>query len=202
MKNSIIGFIIGVLIGAIGMYFLKKCDKIPIDVPIKIDVPIPPIVDSFPPIVYPKPIKIPVTNPINKELQKELDKVKSERDSLKVYKEFVVKRVYKEKFEDSIQTIIVDAETTGTLDLLGVKYETKPRTIKVDTVVPIKLPKQLDRAINLYIEGGIPLGNQVKADFNYKLGIDIVNKKKIIYGASYAPQHKYLYGKIGKQFNF
>lgn len=203
MKNGIIGFVIGLLIGGIGMYFLKKCDTEPVEVPIYIEIPIPVKDSLFDPIDDPKPLPSkPKMNPINKALKDQLAKVTSERDSLKVLKDFAVKRVYEETVEDSIQTITARVETTGTMDKIQLGYVQKPRTIKYKDTLTVDLPKSLERAVNLYIEGGVPFENNVDVGFKYKLGVDIVNKKKIIYGVSYAPQSKYIFGKIGKQFNF
>lgn len=192
MKNIIISFIVGFILGCIGMYFLRDCDNEVIKVPVKIEVPIPPVKDSFPSIDNPKPIEpsnpIYIKNPINKILQDSLNKVITERDSLRIYKEFTVKRQYQEKFEDSIQTIIVDTETTGTMDKIKVKYEQKPRTIIIDTVTPIKVPKQVkfsaggelilpdtESPVKLSVKPEIGITNK-KGNLTFEVGRDFFNK--------------------------
>ena len=108
---------------------------------------------------------------------------------------------YNEVFDDSLQTITVSAEAS-LLQSLSVAYKTKPRTIKVDTVIPIKIPAN-DRAINLYTEIGIPMAPQVGViqPIIFKAGIDYETKSNWIFGVSYDTRGTG-WGKIGKKLNF
>lgn len=177
MKNLIISFIAGLLVGAIGMFFLKKCDEKPIDVPIDIKIPVPGKDTIFVPIKEPKPLPdtLKIKNPINIKLKKELDSARSLIDSLEAYKAFAVKREYKEIFEDSTQKITVNAETTGTLDLVNVGYEIFPDTINYKDTLKIKVPSH-----NKFYFGGeivVPSNNSnMSHSFAPKLGM--LNKKQ------------------------
>lgn len=196
MKNIIITFIISFLLGGITVYFLKKCKTKTITV--EVEVPVPPIIDSFP-YKVPVPKPYPVENPINKELAHKLNEANNIIDSLKVYKEFAVKRSYTEVFEDTIQTITVDAEATGTIDLMRVKYIQKERTIKVPIEIETPITK---RSFTLYTESGLPLQqHSTTTPFIAKFGFDITNSKNWVYGPSYSTDGRF-WLKGGKKFDF
>lgn len=73
-------------------------------------------------------------NPINKELESKYLQAEKEKDSLKLkllYYEAIQMRKYHEVYEDKNIVIDVFANTTGTLDSLGVKYKTKEDSIRL-----------------------------------------------------------------------
>jgi hypothetical protein len=77
---------------------------------------------------------IELENPINKDLENKYLTAKKNNDSLQMellYYKAIQTRKYHEKYEDNNITIDVYANTTGTLDSLGVKYKTKEDSIKV-----------------------------------------------------------------------
>lgn len=77
---------------------------------------------------------IELENPINKELESKYLQAQKDKDSLKLkllYFEAIQVRKYHEKYEDKNITIDVFANTTGTLDSLGVKYKTKKDSVKI-----------------------------------------------------------------------
>lgn len=77
---------------------------------------------------------IELENPINKELESKYLQAQKDNDSLKMkllYFEAIQLRKYHEKYEDKNITIDVFANTTGTLDSLGVKYKTKKDSVKI-----------------------------------------------------------------------
>lgn len=81
---------------------------------------------------------IKLENPLNKKLEEEYKLALKEKDSLKIklmYLEAIQTRKYHEKYEDKNILIDVFANTTGTLDSLGIKYKTKSDTIKVKQTV-------------------------------------------------------------------
>lgn len=199
MKNLLIGFIIGVILGSIITYQLKKCDTKPVTKTITVEVEIPAVKDSFP-YEVPVPYPVPTPNPINAELKAQLDSAKTALDSLRTYKLFAVKRNYKETFKDENLSITVDAETTGTLDILGVKYEIEAKTIKVDKEVIFDIPD--NRSLTIYLEGGLPLKQYSEASpVIAKPGFDWTTKKNWVYGGSYSTDGR-LWFKTGKKFDF
>ena len=73
-------------------------------------------------------------NPVNKDLESKYLQAKKDNDSLEMellYYKAIQTRKYHEKYEDKNITIDVFANTTGTLDSLGVKYKTKEDSIKI-----------------------------------------------------------------------
>lgn len=199
MKNFIGGLIIGLLIGGLTTYFIMKKSFVEVDVPIKIEVPVPVKDSVFDPIEAPIPVLVKkevVQNPINKELLEELKTANSVIDSLTTLKEFVVKRTYKEIFSDSLQDITVDAETTGTLDKLQVSYQTKPYTISLDTTVAVPIPVQAE----LYVGGSVLLPfEETSLKPSLKASIQLVNKKhNKVWSVQYDPINKT--GEIGLNF--
>lgn len=211
MKNIIISFIVGVIVGAIGMWFLKKCDTVPIKIPVDIEVPIP-IEDSiFDPIINPKPIKETPKSfkpkPINKDLKKDLDSSKTIIDSLAIYKKFAIKRTYKDSLVDDIQTINYNIEATGTVDKIQIGYKTKPRTINYKDTLKIDIPS----TTKFFVGGSIfiPKNNNISLDIpnniylkpSIKPGLLMINKKDTkAYNIEIDPINKT--GELGLYFRF
>lgn len=196
MKNSLTKYLVIFLLGMGLMLFLKQCNTEIIKVPITIEVEVPVIEKVHDTIDNPVPVPYAV---------KEIDtilvaKYKKSNDSLRVelFKRAVEINTYKEVFDDSIQTITVYAKTVGILNSLSVSYKTKPRVIRFDTILKIKVPKN-DRSLSPYIEVGAPtkLGGIVIL----KVGADFKNKKNWILGFGY-DTNETIWFKIGKTFNF
>ena len=81
---------------------------------------------------------IKLENPLNKKLEAEYKQALKEKDSLKLkllYLESIQIRKYHEKYEDKNILIDIFANTTGTLDSIGVKYKTKSDTIPIKKTV-------------------------------------------------------------------
>jgi len=79
---------------------------------------------------------VPVENPINKELLQKYEQAIQDNDSLKaltLYKEAVTERLYIETLEDSVQTITVKTEVTGTMKKQSIDYLTKAKTVQFQT---------------------------------------------------------------------
>lgn len=112
-----------------------------VKVPVTIEVKVPVIEKVHDTIEVLVPYETLVNSPINKGLKDSLNKANTTIDSLRAYKAFTVKRKYSQIFDDSTQTITVFAETTGTLDKLQASYKTKPRSIVIDTILTIPIPK-------------------------------------------------------------
>jgi hypothetical protein len=148
MKDNLKYIVIGViLIFGIINFINPKIEYV--DVPVRIEVPIPSIKKVHDTVYIPVPYKVLVNSPVNKKLSDSLDKANTIIDSLKAYKDFVIKRKYTQVFDDSTQTITVFAETTGTLDALQASYKTKPRVISLDTIIKVEIP-----ARSMFFYGG------------------------------------------------
>ena len=173
-KQDIIIFVSGLIIGFFTSYFIFKKEVEIIKVPVKIEVPVAGVKDSFPyevPILKPYPVK----NPINEELSSELAKAKSELDSLIILKDFVKPKVYRKTFEDKVQKIKVDMIASGSVDNVKVNYDIFPKTITIDTVINVPTPRKAE----LYIGGEVILPTDfitVKSP-SVAPGILLVNKK-------------------------
>lgn len=208
MKSTIGRYLITFALGMITMFCIKTCDKPEeeIKVPVSFEIKTPEIKNDFKPIENPKPIiKYKKQVVVDSFL---VDKYKKANDSLKqkLYESSVTKRQYKEVFEDSIQSIEVKADVIGTLNSIQASYVIKPRRIKVDTIISIKVPNN-NRSITLYGEAGTPLKlpssleEAVKSGFILKGGFDVTTNNNWIYGASYDSRETF-WLKIGKRFDF
>jgi len=197
MKSSITNYAIAILIGAAAMFFLKKCDTEIVEVPVEVIVEVPVVEKVFDTIKEPVPVPYVV-----KEYDKKLvENYKKANDSLKseLFKQAVKVNRYKEVFEDTIQTITVSTEVVGKLNWITAEYKTKPRKIKVDTVVIVEVPKP-DKFISPYLEAGVPT-NILYPDTVFKAWLDFSSGGNFIFGASYDTQSRF-WGKIGYRFNF
>ena len=178
-------------------FFIRPSEIEEIEIPIYREIPIPQIIGNFETIA-PKPLP-PINNiiEVNNYL---VEKYKKANDSLKseMYKKAVTINRYNEKFEDTFQTIWVRAKTTGTLDSLGVSYETKADTIVIDTTIKAQVPVK-KRSITPYVEIGVP--TLLNDNLVNKAGLDYKTKKNWTIGGSYDTDSR-VWVKIGKTFNF
>ncbi len=138
MKNIIISFIVGLIVGATAMYFIKQPKPVEVEVPIVMEVPVPVISKEYSKVFFPvfKESKID-SNYYNK--YKELKKDSIKVDSL--IKELVTIRTYNEKVEDDTISINLKANVRGTLLDYQIGYKTKPYTIPLDTTIKVKIPQ-------------------------------------------------------------
>ena len=117
---------------------------------------------------------ITLENPINIELA---EQYKKEKDSLQkeiLFYKAIQKRKYKNKFEDKHILGTVYAETTGTLDSIGIEYDIKPDTIKIKQPV-------------FRLLGGLSLQSNINTlKTNLGLNLGFQNKKKdiILFGVN------------------
>lgn len=198
MMNSLYKYGAVALVTAIVTFFLTKGKTEYVDVPFEIEVPIPVYEKDFDTIYVPKP-EYRTVEVIN---TKKLEEYKKSNDSLKtvLYKESILTKDYKEVFEDSIQTITVGMNVTGTLNSVATSYITKKRYITVDTTMRVKVPSY-KRSISLYSEVGMPTDNQITGTPLLKGGFDVSTKKNFVWGLS-VDTEKRVWAKVGKKWNF
>lgn len=165
---------------------MRGCGPEPklVEVPIKIEVPVPVIVKEFDTVREPYPVYIEGPTVVdslyyNKYMQLTTD---LQRDSL--FKDAITIREYKERIEDDTITITLNMRVQGFLKEYQVGYETKPYSIPLDTVIKVAIPKKVQLFGGL--ELGLPLskiGEQLpvvkgnllmknKKDNLYTIGID------------------------------
>jgi hypothetical protein len=195
-KNELIALAIGLIIGIIVMYSLRKPEIVEVKVPFKVEVEVPVIEKEYDTIYTPVPE---YTVLVDSSLVEEYKKA---NDSLKeaLYNSAVTVREYEEVFEDSTITITVGANVTGKLNSLVAKYKTKPRVIVLDTTLSVEVPNYR-RGITFYGELGVPTPKGVEMPPVLKGGFDITNKNNWVWGASYDTE-KRVWVKLGKKFNF
>ena len=112
-----------------------------VEVPVEVVVEVPVVEKVFDTVYQPKPIYI------NSEIKKEIDstyykKYKELNDSIKkdsLFRRSIEIKTYEEKIEDDTISINLNMKVRGDLLNYQVGYKTKPRDIKLDTVVKIPL---------------------------------------------------------------
>lgn len=132
--------------------------------------PIPNTIDTvyLDSIVY-KDKVIKVNKPVDKKLVEDYLKAKDSITKLNLYVASVQTNTYTKTFSDDKIDITVNAETTGTLNRLDLKYKSK--NIKVDLPVTVK-----KTAFALYAGGGLNV-NIVDIKPEYFANIGIQNKR-------------------------
>jgi hypothetical protein len=118
--------------------FLTQCEgkKEIIEVPIKIEVPVPAIEGKFEPIEAPEPIIVQVPT-IDKQRKFVLmDSI----GKLNAYIEAITVREYENTFEDDTIKIDTWSKVRGELLSQSNEYFIKPRTIQLDTVIEVQKP--------------------------------------------------------------
>lgn len=152
MKN-IYKYLIVLILGGLLSYFIFKKDTEFVEVPIKIEVPVPVIEKEFDTIYLPSEIK--KSKPqIDSIYYRKFLKLKDSVAKDSAYKEAITIKEYRPRFEDDSIIIDVYAKTRGSLLESQVKYKTKPRNITLDTTITIEVPRQA----KLYV-GGQVYGN-------------------------------------------
>lgn len=139
-----------------------------IQVPIRIEVPIPVVEKHYDTIFKPSPIKEVVDSNYYKLYVSLLDSIK--RDSL--VKDVMTVREYNQVYDDSVQTINVFTEVLGRLNKQHLTYKTKERSVAVDTIIPIQIPYR-----NRF---GISAETSLNKGFVFKAGVDYDMKNIIL----------------------
>jgi len=181
MKRDLITFLVGGVIGLVITLFLMKPEVVEVEVPVEIEVPVPVIEKVFETVREPYPVKGDTV--IDSTYYNRYNALKDSvaRDSM--YKDAITIRTYNEKVEDGSITIGLDMTVRGSLIDYTVDYKTKPRTIKLDTVITVPIPMKP----SIYGGGYIylppvdsPLKSSVIPTIMYKN-----RKNTIIYSAGY-----------------
>lgn len=136
-----------------------------------------------------------VENPVNVQLAEDYLKAKDSISKLKLYIDAIQIRRYTKSFNDENVDIVVEAETTGTLNWIKPSYVIKERKEKVSI-------KEKETIFALY--GGFSVGNNIKLDaatLNAKVGIQ--NRKGDIFMAEYGVlDQSYHVGYLHRFINF
>lgn len=129
-----------------------------VEVPIRIEVPVPAIQGEIKPEIIEKPIYVEVENPVNIKLLKEYNEAKDSIVKLNLYKNAITNRTYSQKFEDSIQQVTVNSKVQGKLLEQDISYFIKPRSLIVDRTVEVPIENKLK------VFGGVELGLPISQD--------------------------------------
>lgn len=175
-KNILIGILI-ISIIILGVFLFKKEKPEVIKVPVTIEVPIPGMQNTFPPVVMPKPKKV---KPRPDLVDDFINSNSITRDSL--YCDAVTERFYDINYKDSIQEVNVKTNVQGKLLNQVVDYKIYPSSITLDTVITISTPK-VNKAF-LMMEIGQDITNINNISPVGKAGIIIKNKKDNLLSAS------------------
>ena len=182
-------YIAVILITIIVLRGCTKPKETIVEVPVEVVVYVPVVEHTFDTVYEPTPFKEVVID------EEYYNKYISLRDSLskdEFIKDVLTVREYKETFEDSIQTVEVYTEVTGKMNKQSLSYKTKPREIKVDTVIPVKVPEQALRRFAISVGAGFN-SQSVGEGVTGKLGL-VYKTKKIDYHISRATDGNWWFG--------
>lgn len=131
-------------LGIVATLLFKQCNKEPeiIEVPIKIEVPVPVIEKVFDTVYY--PVSVPSKSG-NKKIDstyiKKWESLKNDSIAREIlFKKAIEIKEYRERVEDDTITINLALKVRGDLLNYQVDYKTKPRNIILDTVIKIPNP--------------------------------------------------------------
>jgi len=187
-NNNLIVLGAGVVIGLIAMFFLKSKEIVEVDVPIRIEVPVPVVEVQFDTIYNVRPIRVPGEKVIDSLYYKEYLELKDQIAKDSLFREAITINEYREKIEDDTIVINLYAKTRGTLEEYQIGYKTKPRTIPLDTTIRIAIPRYAEfyGGADLFLPYGdspqkpsvIPgiLYIPKKHKSAWKLGVDPINQ--------------------------
>lgn len=163
-----------------------------VEVPVKIEVPIPGKEGTSDTIYLPSPVKF-VNNPVNDSLVEAYKKSNDSIQKLNLFIDAIKMREYVNIFTDSTQSVTVNTTTRGSIVSQHITYDIYPSTINIDTSVTYS-PKYRS---SIYLNGelGLPLLSNEIANPNVKLGV-ILQYKKRLYNISLDTQG-YVYGGVG-----
>ena len=172
-KNTIIVIMVMLLIGAAITIFNTEPEIV--EVPVTIEVPIPVVVKEFDTIKEFVPIyregKTKIDSLYYTKYMALTDSI--QRDSL--FKSAITIREYREKVEDDTLTINIYTKVQGFMKEQQVGYKTKPRNIRLDTVLKVPIPKKTKMFGGLEI--GMPINKQLDATPLIKANLILKNKK-------------------------
>lgn len=198
MKNRIKNISLIILSVAVILLTIRACDEketVTIEVPVEIEVPVPVVETDFDTIYLPQPIKVIKETKIDSTIYNKYLALQDSIAKNKLVKDALTIREYNQSFDDSIQTIDVYSEVTGTLNKQQVSYKTKPRNISIDTIIPVDIEIPYKTKFGLGVEVGVPLSGleelSITPETSVLLKQDIVAKfnavldtKKLIYNLS------------------
>tara|TARA_R110002124_G_scaffold281430_1_gene455702 strand:- start:61740 stop:62333 length:594 start_codon:yes stop_codon:yes gene_type:complete len=161
----------------LGYLAFHKAEPEVIKTRIRMDIPVPGKINSFPPVELPIPKTVKPRPNLIKEYIASTDKKK---DSL--YADAVTERFYDINYKDSIQEVNVKTNVQGKLLNQVVDYKIYPSSITLDTVITISTPK-VNKAF-LMMEIGQDITNINNISPVGKAGIIIKNKKDNLLSAS------------------
>ncbi len=137
-------FILLGLAFAIMYFFDPKTEEV--EVPIRVEVPVPVIEKEFVTVYKPKPYPIYLKGEVIKEIDssyyKKYKALKNEKERDSLFKDAIKINTYKEKVEDDTITINLNMKVRGKLLNYQVGYKTKPRSIPLDTIIKVFIPTQ------------------------------------------------------------
>lgn len=186
-----------IVAGVVWWYFQPspgvEIREVPVEVPVQVTVP--QIIKVFDTVHMPPVIKV----KDNKELVEAYQKLQTENEKLKAYKESVKIRSYDKKYSDDTQDISVFTEVEGKVLKQSVEYDIKPReinTVVTETVPVIIEPK---RSLRFGAEMGVPV-NQGSMSPVFKGNVILENKKGLMLSAGYDTEQRVWGGVIVKIF--
>ena len=188
--------LIGILIAIIIFLSFKACKKPTIEtveVPIRVEVEVPVVVKEFDTILEPIPVKVVGETKIDSTYYYKYLEAKSMLIKDSLFKEAITIREYKETVEDDTIKIDVYSKVRGSLIQQQIGYETKPRSIILDTImdVPVKYKSKLGAGFEI----GVPTGAQL--DINQAVIVKanaMFDTNKIIYSVGYDTQRNAWFG--------
>ena len=187
-SNNLIVLGVGVVIGLIAMFLLKAKEIVEVNVPIKIEVPVPVVEVQFDTIYKIRPIRVPGKKVIDSIYYKEYLELKEQATKDSLFREAITINEYREKVEDDTLVINLYAKTRGTLESYQIGYKTKPRTIPLDTMIKIAIPRYAEfyGGGSLFLpKTGSTLSPSIYPEILYipknhksgfKIGYDFINK--------------------------
>lgn len=168
--------IIGIIF--IFLYFFSPNKEI-VEVPVKIEVPVPVIQKEFDTIYEPKPIYKKGKNivTIDSAYYNKYINLKDSISKNNLYKEAITIREYDNKFEDEFIIINTYSKTRGTLLEITSNYKTKPRNIILDTVINVPIPTKAKVFIGVGTGINIPAFDNNTIQPVFKGGLHLLTKK-------------------------
>lgn len=178
--NITLNKILIVVIIIMAFIIFKQCSDDPetIEVPIKIEVPVPVVEHHFDTIKEPYPVYI-TDQVIDSTYYALYIKIKDSIQKDSLFKDAITLREYNEIFDDTIQTINIYSKVQGFLREQTASYKTKPRTIQLDTVLSLPIPykARFGSGVEFGYLKGDPILTKVNLEFDtrkiiYKTGVD------------------------------
>jgi hypothetical protein len=194
LKEGLISFGIGVLVGIAILYFTQKPEVEIVEVPVEIEVKVPEIIKETDTVYYPKPVFIEGEQVIDTTLYAEYNKLKDQVKKDSLFKAAITIKEYKEVVEDDTIKIDLYAKVRGDLLNYQLGYNIKPRVFKLDTILSIPVPKKME----LYygVDSYIPAPNSLQKAAIIPSAMMINKKHTKAYQIGYDPFNKAFKGGI------